>query len=90
MTTSLWIVDKNGDQLATDNAVSMLRARESMVDAATDLSLVEVKHLYGNTHSVTSMNVGWVLITTSSPSEALLVASISNWTEERLSAARLQ
>lgn len=82
MTTDLWTVDRTGDQLATDNAISTELARESMVDAATDLSLVEVKILFGSRRSITCSRAGWVLVTSTNPVDALLAASLSGWTED--------
>lgn len=82
MATDLWTVDRTGDQLATDNAISTEAARESMVDAATDLSLVEVKVLFGSRCSITCSRTGWVLLTNANPVDALLAASLSGWTED--------
>lgn len=82
MGTHLWRIDRTGDQLATDSTVNDVRTRESMVDAAADLSQVEIKVLFGGRRSISCPKTGWVLLTSSVPADAVLAASLSGWTED--------
>lgn len=82
MGTHLWRIDRTGDQLATDSTVNDVLTRESMVDAAADLSQVEIKVLFGGRCSISCTKTGWVLLTSSPPADAVLAASLSGWTED--------
>lgn len=82
MGTHLWKVDRTGDELATDSTVNDVLTRESMVDAAADLSQVEIKVVFGGRFSISCPKTGWVLLTSSAAADAVLAASLSGWTED--------
>lgn len=82
MGTDLWMVDRTGDHLATDDSVPCEQTRESMIDASADLSLVEIEELLGEIRRISSQKFGWTLLTSSpSPADAILSAALSDWTE---------